>query len=67
MVFFFKAQGQDPWAGRAAAPVLYGVADYIPGSWEGFEDSILSKEFWKQGFQDLEGPAIVGKRSLITI
>ena len=27
----------------------------MPGSWEGFEDSVLSKEFWKQGLQHLEG------------
>ena len=43
---FIKALGQDLWAGKAAA-------DYIPGNWEVFEDSILSKEFWQQGFQDL--------------
>ena len=42
---FIKAQGQDRWAGRAAAPGLGGVADYISGSREGFEDSTLSKEF----------------------
>ena len=42
---FIKAWGQDPWAGKAAALGLRWVADYIPGSWEGFEDSVLSKEF----------------------
>ena len=30
------------------------MADYIPGSWEEFEDGTLSKEFWDQDFQDLE-------------
>ena len=43
------------------------MTDFIPGSWEGFEDSMLSKGFWKQGFQDLEGLALVGNRPLITI
>ena len=56
---FMKAPGQDPWAGRAA--------EYVPGSREGSGDSVLSKEFWKRGFQDPEGVAIVGKRSLITV
>ena len=32
------------------------------------KDSLFSKEFWKQSFQDLEGVlAIVGNRSLITV
>ena len=29
---FIKARGQDPGAGRAAAPGLCGVADYLLGS-----------------------------------
>ena len=46
-----RIRGQEEWL----PPGLWGEADYIPGSWEGFGDSILSKEFWRQGFQDLEG------------
>ena len=64
---FIKARGQALWARRAAALSLGREADYIPGNGKGFEDNILSQEFWKPGFQDLEGPAIVGKRSLTTV
>ena len=42
MVVLLNPGGQDPWAGRAAARGLGGVADYVPGSREGFEDSALS-------------------------
>ena len=52
---FMKARSQDPWAGRAAALGLGGEVDDVPGSWDGFGDSIPSKECWKQGLQDLEG------------
>ena len=55
MVVLFKAQGTGPLGRKGCCPGPLRVADYIPGSWEGFEDSLLSKEFWKQGFQDLEG------------
>ena len=58
-----RTHGQEellPWAREEA--------DYIPGSWDGFGDSILlSKEFWKQGFQDLEGVGSVGQRSFTAI
>ena len=62
---FIKVWGPDPWAGRVAAPGLWGGADCIPVSREGGEDSVLSKEFWKQGFQDPEGAATVGKGHLL--
>ena len=52
---------------KSCCPGPVRGASYIPGSQEGFEDSALSKEFWKQGFHDLEGVAIVGKRALITV
>ena len=35
-----------------------------PGRGEGFEDSVLSKEFWKPDFQDLEGQLLLGKGHL---
>ena len=38
------------------------MADYIPGKWKGFEDSVLSKEFWKQGFQNSEGAGYYWER-----
>ena len=52
---FMKARGQDPWEEEWLPRGLGGEADDVPGSWEGFGDSIPPKEFWKQGLQDLEG------------
>lgn len=43
-----------------------GVARRGSG-WEGFRTAQASREFWKQGFQDPEGLAVVGKRSFITV
>ena len=37
---FIKAQGQDPWAERAALGSL-GVAQYILSGWEGVRDSVI--------------------------
>ena len=48
---FIKAQGQNPWAERAALE-LGQVTGYIASSWEGVS---LLQRIWKQGFQDLEG------------
>ena len=42
------------------------MADYIPGSWEGFEDSVL-RNFGSKVSRILKGLAIVGKMSLITV
>ena len=36
------------------------MVHYILSSWEGVRDNV-SKEFWKQGFQDFEGLAVVRK------
>ena len=61
---FINAWRQDPWLGRAAWESRE-VAHHLFSSWERFGNSVLSKEFWKPGFQDFEGLAI-GKRSFIT-
>ena len=51
--FFFKAQGQDPWAGRVVTPGLGGVADYTPGGWEGFGVSFTLRNLGSKGSRTL--------------
>ena len=47
---------------KSCCPGLGGVAGYIPGSWEGFEESGLPKEFGSKVSRTLRGPAVVGEK-----
>lgn len=61
-----KGRVQDLWAERAALGSR-GRAEYRPSSWEEVGIAEGSKEFWKQDFRTLNGPAAVRKMSLTTI
>ena len=63
---FIKARGPD----RGQEELHWGGEEW-PFLWfqvrRGLGLAQVSKGFWKQGFQDLEGPALLGKGSLMTI
>ena len=64
---FIKAQGQDLWAGRAAAPAGEGWLIIYLGVGRGLRMVHCLRNFGSKVSRTLRGLAMVGKRSLTTV
>lgn len=64
---FIKAQGQDPCAGRVAAPGLWGWLIIYLTVGKGLGRAYSLRNFGNKVSRTLGGLALVGERSLITV